>query len=356
MASTKRKARREQQRQLKRLPFVKKDFEHVFAAIAAAVTPSPLRRLWEARAVAHDAWLEAGGCMECAGTLRVVVGRERGSVCHGEHSAGVDPLYVRGDVKLVRAPPMSTGIGSLDAILGGGIVPGSSILLNGHTGIGKSTLCLQIAEGVRRVTGRQARYVSEHSASDVTVVTMNRLGVNADIIFDRNVDLIIAGAGAYPRVPLLIVDSVNTVSVENVGRGERSQLSAAVLRLSSFARESGTAVIMVNRATRDGGVRGGSLLFHAVDTVVYLNEWDQSAEGAPISNSRVVRVDKNRWGPSHTHCTLVMTNAGLRDSGDGFRWNEHNSVNIFEMRRQIRAQRIAQLEQELAELRAEESE
>ena len=208
---------------------------------------------------------------------------------------------------------LKTGIGELDGILGGGLVPGSLLLLGGDPGIGKSTLMLQLAASLAQA-GANVLYLSgEESASQIgmrasrlAVDGADRLHLLTETCFES-----VEQAVLQQNPDLLIVDSIQTVYVSALDAvpGSIAQVresSAGFLRLA----KSGTmTVILVGHVTKDGSLAGPRILEHMVDTVLYF-------EGDGNHTHRILRVVKNRFGSTNEIGLFQMRGDGLREVGD----------------------------------------
>jgi DNA repair protein RadA/Sms len=210
------------------------------------------------------------------------------------------------DVEPQSTERWSTGIAELDFVLGGGIVPGSLVLLGGEPGVGKSTLLLQVA-GLLERRGLQTLYVSgEESAAQVRL-RADRMGT-AEVTFFAETDLdAIIETAARARPSVLVIDSIQTVFQADLesAPGNVSQVRECAARLQRFAKESGVAVFLVGHVTKDGVVAGPRTLEHIVDTVLYF-------EGASTLDHRIVRATKNRFGSVDEIGVFRMTPAGLQ--------------------------------------------
>jgi DNA repair protein RadA/Sms len=201
----------------------------------------------------------------------------------------------------------STGIRELDFVLGGGIVPGSLILLGGEPGIGKSTLLLQVTARLE-VAGHPTLYVSgEESAAQVRL-RADRLGAGAgDVVFLAETELGRVLERAHAMSPeVLVVDSIQTSYTEDLdgAPGNVTQVRECAARLQRFAKETGTAVFLVGHVTKGGAVAGPRTLEHIVDTVLYF-------EGSRSLDHRVLRANKNRFGGVDEIGVFRMTMEGL---------------------------------------------
>ncbi|MDF1595986.1 MAG: DNA repair protein RadA [Acidimicrobiia bacterium] len=219
------------------------------------------------------------------------------------------PLQVAGNRTIERA---RIGIGEVDRVLGGGLVPGSVVLVGGEPGVGKSTLLLQVAGSLADAGGKVLVATAEESEDQVGL-RARRLSVATDNVFllaEEDVDSIIAAAGEL-RPDLLIVDSVQAVSAAEVGSGPGSiaQVRECGARLTRFAKERNVAVILVGHVTKDGGIAGPKLLEHMVDVVLYL-------EGESEHGLRTLRSLKNRFGATHVVGLFEMATVGLVEVDD----------------------------------------
>lgn len=209
----------------------------------------------------------------------------------------------------VRRP---VGISEVDRVLGGGLVPGATILLGGEPGVGKSTLLLQVAGSVAATGGISLLATAEESAEQIAL-RARRLGVsdpNVMVAAERDVDAIV-GAAAETGPSLLIVDSIQTVSVAELGGspGGVAQVREAAARLVHAAKETGVPVVLVGHITKDGSIAGPKLLEHTVDVVLYL-------EGDVERGLRVLRSLKNRYGPTHQIGLFEMRDRGMIEVTD----------------------------------------
>jgi DNA repair protein RadA/Sms len=206
------------------------------------------------------------------------------------------------------AERLASGAAELDRVLGGGIVPGSVILLGGDPGIGKSTLLLQVAASVG--VARPVLYASgEESVAQVSL-RAERLGLSAEglgLVAETDLAAVLALA-TERRAAVLVVDSIQTVQSGSGGAaaGAVSQLRECTAELVRFAKSSGTAVIIVGHVTKEGAIAGPRLLEHLVDTVLYF-------ESEAGSRYRIVRATKNRFGAANELGFFAMTGGGLKE-------------------------------------------
>src|SRR5580765_1346851 len=219
---------------------------------------------------------------------------------------GAAMLY--SDVDFVVAQRMSTGIGEFDRVLGGGIVPGSLVLLGGEPGIGKSTLLLQAAAHFASNVG-PVLYCSAEESEHQVKLRGERLGVGqvplyllAETCDERLMDEV-----ARLKPALLIVDSIQTVFSLKLpsAPGSVGQVRQAATDLLFAAKGRTLPTIVVGHVTKDGSLAGPKVLEHVVDTVLYF-------EGGQQHTHRVVRAVKNRFGAANELGVFEMTSAGLR--------------------------------------------
>lgn len=207
---------------------------------------------------------------------------------------------------------VNTGISELDTVLGGGLVAGSLVLIGGDPGVGKSTLLLMALDRFSRL-GVDALYVSGEESVRQVHLRATRLGVAADnllLLSETRWDAVEqACRRARPRV--VVIDSVQTMSVPEVSSvpGSVSQVREVAHRAMLFAKETGTAVLLVGHVTKSGELAGPKVLEHFVDTVLYF-------EGDGRSSLRVLRSVKNRFGPAGELGVFEMADDGLRDVPD----------------------------------------
>jgi DNA repair protein RadA/Sms len=212
------------------------------------------------------------------------------------------------ELETLDLPRLSTGMGELDRVLGGGLIPGSVTLLGGEPGIGKSTLLLQLANHAARSTA--TLYLSAEESAGQIGVRARRLavgGTNLRVIADTDLESVMARA-RDEQTRLLIVDSIQTVQLASIGTsaGAITQLKECTAQLVRFAKSTGTCVIIVGHVTKDGAIAGPRVLEHLVDTVLYF-------ESDASSRFRNVRATKNRFGSVGELAFFHMNETGLRE-------------------------------------------
>lgn len=264
-----------------------------------------------------------GQCRTCGGWNTLVEtavrpGPRSGRTPHRDAAVGASatPLSEVGAAPAARVP---VGIGELDRVLGGGLVLGSLVLLGGEPGVGKSTLLLQAAAGLAMGAQppRPVLYVTgEESAAQVRLRAV-RLGLSDGIaggaiavLADGEVGRIAEVARAT-RPALLIVDSIQTVSVDELDgpAGSVGQVRESALRLMELAKGEGIAVILVGHVTKDGSIAGPKTLEHLVDAVLDLG-------GDRAGVLRVLRASKNRFGSTEEIGVFELGERGLTEVDD----------------------------------------
>lgn len=249
-----------------------------------------------------------GRCPECQSwnsfdeqvVVRPVV---TGSASGGLRAVPVEVAALGGE----DHPRLVLKIAEFDRVLGGGIVPGSLVLIGGDPGIGKSTLVLQAAAQIS-ASGRRVLYLSGEESAHQLKLRAQRLGVTGERLFlvtDTNLDEGLAAAESLSP-DLLVVDSVQTVYTPQLPNapGSVAQLRECTLRLMQWAKARNVPAVLVGHVTKEGEIAGPRLLEHLVDVVLYL-------EGERFSSYRLLRGVKNRFGAVSEVGVFEMGGAGL---------------------------------------------
>ncbi len=261
--------------------------------------------------VAHR-W--AGQCGDCQ-EWNTLVEEPGGPVTpfqakHNLQSGGRAILLSSLDTDVALPERMATGISELDRALGGGFVEGSAILIGGDPGIGKSTLLLQAAAKLA-LAGKSVAYVSGEEAADQVRLRARRLGLGnapVQLAAATSVRDILTTVGQGTPPDLLIIDSIQTMHSDLIegAPGTVSQVRASSGELIRFAKERGTAVVLVGHVTKDGAIAGPRVLEHMVDTVL-------AFEGERSHLYRILRATKNRFGGTDEIGVFAMETGGLAE-------------------------------------------
>lgn len=218
----------------------------------------------------------------------------------------VKPM-VYGEIESQDEVRIPCGIEEFDRVLGGGIVPGSMVLIGGEPGIGKSTLVAQTADRLS-AAGRKVLYVSGEESERQIKMRGERLGLTADNLYllpETNLENILAETEKL-KPEVLIVDSIQTVFSMKVesAPGSVSQVRESAAQFLMLAKTSGIAVFLIGHVTKEGSLAGPKTLEHIVDTVLYF-------EGERHHNHRIIRAAKNRFGAANEIGIFEMTGKGL---------------------------------------------
>jgi DNA repair protein RadA/Sms len=217
------------------------------------------------------------------------------------------------DAEIPLPPRMPTGIAEFDRAIGGGLVPGSATLIGGDPGIGKSTLLLQAAARIARA-GASVAYVSGEEAADQVRLRAQRLGLGdapVRLAAATSVRDILTTLSTGPAPALVVIDSIQTMHSDLIegAPGTVSQVRASAQELIRFAKERGSAVMLVGHVTKDGTIAGPRVLEHMVDTVL-------SFEGERSHQYRILRAIKNRFGGTDEIGVFAMGEGGLDEVGN----------------------------------------
>jgi DNA repair protein RadA/Sms len=247
-------------------------------------------------------WL--GKCPGC-GAFGSLVEELHGSATERGAAAPLKPVPL-GAVRSEEAARISTGVPELDRVLGGGLVPGSLVLVGGEPGVGKSTLLLTALGAIARGGRRALLVTGEESAAQVSLRAARLGGAETvEILAETELDTVCATLEAE-KPDVCVIDSVQTLHAAGLGSapGSVAQVREAAGRLLRVAKEAGVATVLVGHVTKDGAVAGPRVLEHLVDCVLQF-------EGDRYHEHRVLRATKNRFGSTNELGVFEMTAAGL---------------------------------------------
>ncbi|MFQ5928008.1 MAG: DNA repair protein RadA, partial [Terriglobia bacterium] len=244
-----------------------------------------------------------GQCPECAAWNTLA--RTAVSTAQAERTEGVSPQRLG---SLSEDPGIRHGCGfaEFDRVLGGGLVPGSVVLLGGDPGVGKSTLMQQVA--ARLPASLAVCYASGEESLRQIAQRARRLGLDSpalSLLADTSLDNILDQALAS-KAGVLVIDSIQTMASMNLpsAAGSVAQLRECVGRVVQFAKQHEVAVFLIGHVTKEGAIAGPRVVEHMVDTVLYF-------ESDPLSRYSIVRAVKNRFGASSELGVFAMTEAGF---------------------------------------------
>ncbi|WP_439240750.1 DNA repair protein RadA [Lonepinella sp. BR2474] len=223
----------------------------------------------------------------------------------GETQAKIQTLA---EISLQETPRFSSGFHELDRVLGGGIVPGSAILIGGHPGAGKSTLLLQVMCGLAQ--NMTALYVTGEESLQQVAMRGNRLGLPADqlkMLSETSVEQICSLADQL-KPQIIVVDSIQVMHLADIqsSPGSVAQVRECASFLTRYAKTRQVAIIMVGHVTKDGTLAGPKVLEHCIDCSILL-------EGESDNRYRTLRSHKNRFGAVNELGVFAMTEQGLKE-------------------------------------------
>ncbi len=262
----------------------------------------------------HAKW--AGQCSDCGSWNTLVEESAASAPLGGGAKAGPARSGRRSKLDLVDLGSetedpsrFETGLAELDRVAGGGLVPGSAVLVGGDPGIGKSTLLLQAVARLA-LAGAKAVYVSGEEAADQVRRRARRLGLaDAPVALAAETSLEVILDGLKKESPdIAVIDSVQTLWSDQLAAapGTVAQVRACAQELVRFAKKRNTAVILVGHVTKDGQIAGPRVVEHMVDAVLYF-------EGERSHQFRILRAVKNRFGPTDEIGVFEMADAGLQE-------------------------------------------
>ncbi len=221
------------------------------------------------------------------------------------------PAYELRSISLDDAPRLVTRFPEFNRVLGGGIVPGSLVLIGGDPGIGKSTLLLQVAAVVAQGKGRVLYVTGEESLTQLKL-RADRLGIEGEnlLIFPEIRMEAILNQADELSPQMVVIDSIQTAYQEGSGAaGSISQVKECTMQFMRWAKSSGTPVFLVGHVTKEGAIAGPHVMEHMVDVVLYL-------EGEQFSANRILRSVKNRFGSTNEIGIFEMRDRGLFELSD----------------------------------------
>jgi len=255
----------------------------------------------------------AGKCPSCGtwNTLKEISLKTASKNAPGRKVEVIPPQNLE-NIKITHYQRLKSFSNEFNRVLGGGIVPGSVILLGGEPGIGKSTLLLQIAAQLGQEQNECVAYISGEESPEQIKLRADRLGIHCSHIFlisETNIEIILEQIGQLKRQPrLLIIDSIQTMYDENYPStpGSIVQVRETAVRLQTYAKSKKIPLILVGHVTKEGAVAGPKTLEHLVDVVLYL-------EGERFQNLRILHGVKNRFGATEEVGVFEMTEKGMQE-------------------------------------------
>jgi len=258
----------------------------------------------------HTKW--AGRCDACGGWNTLVEEAAPPPIGGGGKSRGKGRRFALEDLKTTdEAPPRRpTGVAEFDRVCGGGLVPGSALLIGGDPGVGKSTLILQALASYAK-NGGSAVYISGEEAMAQVRMRAARMGLSdcpVQLGSATCIEDILATLDAAPTPGVIAIDSIQTIwtSALEAAPGTIAQVRTASFDLVRYAKSSGAAVLLIGHVTKDGQIAGPKAVEHLVDAVLYF-------EGERGHHFRVMRAVKNRFGPTDEIGVFEMTGTGLAE-------------------------------------------
>ena len=260
----------------------------------------------------HSKW--QGQCDHCGAwnTLSEIIlhatPSKRSARFDGYSGSSSKTLQTLDKIDLVSVPRLSTGVGELDRVLGGGLVPGSAIVVGGNPGAGKSTLLLQVM--CKLAERLPAVYVTGEESLQQVALRAQRLGLAADklqLLAETNVETICATVQSVaPKV--MVIDSIQVMNVADLqsAPGAVAQVRESAAYLTRYAKQTNTVLFLIGHVTKDGSLAGPKVLEHLIDCSLML-------EGSNDNRFRILRSTKNRFGAVNELGVFAMTDKGMRE-------------------------------------------
>lgn len=274
-----------------------------------------LKNIYACTACGAQAPKWSGQCADCGAwnTLTEEVAMSATTAKHARFAGYADSaqnaaVQLLSQIVIEEQPRFSTVLTELDRVLGGGLVPGSVVLIGGDPGIGKSTLLLQTL--CHMAQQQRALYVTGEESPQQVVMRARRLNLpqeNLHLLAETQVERIIQIAKQH-QPQFIVIDSIQTIYTEILqsAPGGVGQVRESAAQLVRYAKQTGTALFLVGHVTKEGTLAGPRVLEHMVDTVLYF-------EGEADSRFRVIRAIKNRFGAVNELGVFAMTDGGLRE-------------------------------------------
>ncbi len=256
----------------------------------------------------HSKWQgQCSACKEWNTIVEEVVQKEEVKLWSNKEAGSKVKALKVADISLTNESRIKTGNTELDRVLGGGIVSGAVVLLGGEPGIGKSTLMLQLALGLKNF---KTLYVSGEESAKQIKMRAERLGEGSSdclILTETSTQNVFTHIDAV-KPNLLVIDSIQTLHSQAIDAspGSVSQIRETAAELLRFAKETATPVILIGHITKDGGIAGPKILEHMVDVVLQF-------EGDRNHIYRILRAQKNRFGSTSELGIYEMVSHGLRE-------------------------------------------
>lgn len=214
------------------------------------------------------------------------------------------------EIGVSDTPRIFTGSKEMDRVLGGGLVKGASVLIGGEPGIGKSTLLLEMADRISKVKGQKVLYVTGEESLEQIKLRSDRLNISNDKLIVASETSLSKVVGSIEEIKptMVIIDSIQAVYDEELSSpmGSFSQLRQTVSSIVEYSKPRDVSTFLIGHVTKDGMIAGPKLIEHMVDSVIYF-------EGEENINYRILRVIKNRFGPSNEVGIFEMSSDGLKD-------------------------------------------